>query len=285
MQAITLGTGSPLPDPNRAGPSSLVRAGGLDLLFDCGRGVLMRMAAVPVGIGGVAGVFLTHLHSDHVADLSDLITTQWISSFSPTPMRVFGPEGTQSYVDRTLALMSDDVGYRVGHHADLTWEPIIEVTEIPTRDPLDPSSAAEVVFEQDGVRVLAAPTDHRPVHPTVGFRVEHDGRSVVIAGDTKPCAGLDALCAGADLYVQTVIRRSAIEAIPLPRLLDVLDYHSDLAEAAATATRGGVGTLVLTHPVPAPAPGSDAAEEWVAETSEGFTGHVLIAEDLQVFEA
>ncbi|MGZ4759802.1 MAG: MBL fold metallo-hydrolase, partial [Acidimicrobiales bacterium] len=74
MQAITLGTGSPLPDPNRAGPSSLVRAGGLDLLFDCGRGVLMRMAAVPTGMAGVAAVFLTHLHSDHVADLSDIIT-------------------------------------------------------------------------------------------------------------------------------------------------------------------------------------------------------------------
>ena len=178
MQVITLGTGSPLPDPNRAGPASLVRAGGLDLLFDCGRGVLMRMAAVPVGAGGMAGVFLTHLHSDHVADLSDLITTQWISSFSPTPMRVFGPEGTQSYVDRTLALMSDDVGYRVGHHADLTWEPLVEVTEIPMRDPLDAASTADVVFEEGGVRVLAAPTDHRPVHPTVGYRVEHDGRSV-----------------------------------------------------------------------------------------------------------
>ena len=285
MQAITLGTGSPLPDPNRAGPASLVRAGGVDLLFDCGRGVLMRMAAVPVGIGGMAAVFLTHLHSDHVADLSDLITTQWISSFGPTPMRVFGPEGTQSYVDRTLAMMADDVGYRVGHHADLTWEPIVEVTEIPMRDPHDPSSTAEVVFEQGDVRVLAAPTDHRPVHPTVGFRVEHDGRSVVIAGDTKPCAGLDVLCVGADLYVQTVIRRSAIEAIPLPRLQDVLDYHSDLAEAADTATRAGVGTLVLTHPVPAPPPGSELADEWVAEAAEGFSGTVLIAEDLQVFEA
>jgi ribonuclease Z len=284
MQTITLGTGSPLPDPNRAGPCSLVRAAGLDLLFDCGRGVLMRMAAVPVGIGGVATVFLTHLHSDHVADLSDLITTQWISSFTPTPMHVVGPAGTRSHVERTLAVMSDDIGYRVGHHADLTWEPIVEVTEVPARDPHEAGIEPEVVFERDGVRVLAAPTDHRPVHPTLGYRIESEGRSVVIAGDTKPCAGLDGLCAGTDLYVQTVVRRSAIEAIPLPRLLDVLDYHSDLAEAAATATRGAVGTLVLTHPVPAPPPGSDQAAEWVTEAAEGFTGTVVIAEDLQVFE-
>jgi ribonuclease Z len=284
MQTIALGTGSPLPDPHRAGPCSLVRAGGLDLLFDCGRGVLMRLAAVPVGIAGVATIFLTHLHSDHVADFNDLVTTQWISSFSPTPMHVVGPVGTQGYVDRTLAMMSDDVSYRVGHHADLTWEPIIEVTEVPARDPHGAGIGTEVVFERDGVRVLAAPTDHRPVHPTLGYRVESDGRSVVLAGDTKPCPGLDALCAGADLYVQTVVRRSAVEAIPLPRLLDILDYHSDLAEAAATATRGGVGALVLTHPVPAPPPGSDLADEWVAEAAQGFSGPITLAEDLQVFE-
>ena len=284
MQAITLGTGSPLPDPHRAGPATLVRAGGLDLLFDCGRGVLMRMAAVPVGVAGLTGVFLTHLHSDHVTDLGDLITTQWIGSFAPAPLRVYGPEGTGAFVERSLALMSDDVGYRVGHHEDLTWEPSVEVVEVPHRDLADPG-APQVVLEQDDVRILAAPTDHRPVHPTVGYRIEHDGRSVVIAGDTKPCPGLDSLCAGADLYIQTVVRRSAIEAIPIPRLLDVLDYHSDLAEAAATATRGEVGALVLTHPVPAPPPGSDLAAEWVAETSEGFSGTVAIAEDLMAFEA
>jgi len=285
VQAITLGTGSPLPDPNRAGPATLVRAGGLDLLFDCGRGVLMRLSAVPVGVGGLATVFLTHLHSDHVSDLNDLITTHWITSMAPTTLRVVGPEGTQAFVDRTLAVMRDDIGYRVGHHEDLTWEPMVEVTEIPERDPADADGGSTVVFEQGDVRVLAAPTDHRPVHPTVGYRVESEGRSVVLAGDTKPCAGLDALCAGADLYIQTVVRRSAIEALPLPRLLDVLDYHSDLAEAAATATRAAVGALVLTHPVPAPPPGSDLAAEWVAEAAEGFAGTVLLAEDLQVFDA
>jgi ribonuclease Z len=85
--------------------------------------------------------------------------------------------------------------------------------------------------------------------------------------------------------VQTVVRRRAIEAIPLPRLLDVLDYHSDLAEAAATATRAGVRTLVLTHPVPAPPVGGPLEAEWVAEVvAGGFTGEVVVAHDLQSFE-
>jgi len=275
MQVVTLGTGCPIPDPDRAGPATLVRAAGLNLLFDCGRGVLMRAAAVPVGPSGFAAVFLTHLHSDHVSDLNDVITMQWATSMAPAPLRIVGPVGTAAFVERTLAMLRDDIGYRVTHHDDLTWEPMVEVTEVTDG----------VAFEANGIVVVAAPTDHRPVHPTVGYRVEAEGRVVAIAGDTKPCEGLDRLCAGADIYVQTVVRRSAIEAIPLPRLLDVLDYHSDLAEAAATATRAGVRALVLTHPVPAPPVGSALEAEWVDEARAGFGGDVVLAHDLQVFEA
>ena len=46
MQVIILGSGSPLVVPDRAGPATLVRIGKMDLLFDCGRAVLMRGAAV-----------------------------------------------------------------------------------------------------------------------------------------------------------------------------------------------------------------------------------------------
>ena len=88
------------------------------------------------------------------------------------------------------------------------------------------------------------------MRPTVGYRFEHDGAVVVCAGDTVPCEGLDRLCAGADVYVQTVARRSVVEAIPAPRLQDMLDYHSDLDQAGQTAARDGVGTLVMTHLVP-----------------------------------
>ena len=274
MQVITLGTGCPLPDPDRAGPATLVRTAGMNLLFDCGRGVLMRAAAVPVGPSGFTVVFLTHLHSDHVTDLNDIITMQWATSMAASPLRIVGPVGTAAFVDRTLAMLQDDIGYRVTHHADLNWEPMVEVTEVTDG----------VVWEADGVRVLAEPTDHRPVHPTIGYRIESEGAVVAIAGDTKPCDGLDRLCADADLYVQTVVRRSAIEAFPIPRLVDVLDYHSDLAEAAGTATRNRVGTLVLTHPVPPPPSGSDLAAEWVAEAAAGFAGAVVLADDLQVFD-
>ena len=124
----------------------------------------------------------------------------------------------------------------------------------------------------DGVvRVTAAPTDHAPVRPTVGYRVDDGGASVVIAGDTVPCAGLDELCAGADMLVHTVVRRDLLEPIELPRLNDVLDYHSTVEDAARTAARGGVGTLVLTHLVPAPRP--EAEQEWVGPGAGALRRH------------
>jgi ribonuclease Z len=100
----------------------------------------------------------------------------------------------------------------------------------------------------------------------------------VIAGDTVPCPGLDELCAGADMLVHTVVRRDLIEPIGLPRLTDVLDYHSDVEDAARTAARNGVGTLVLTHLVPAPQP--DAEHEWVERAAVHFDGTVVVARDL-----
>ena len=130
--------------------------------------------------------------------------------------------------------------------------------------------------------ITAAPTDHRPVAPTVGYRVTHDGRSVVIAGDTVPCEGLDRLVAGADVYVQTVIRDDIIRQIPMQRLQDVCDYHSNVADAARTAARAGVGTLVLTHMVPAPAPGAET--EWIDMAAEHFDGTILAPDDLGSIE-
>src|SRR5690606_38587772 len=153
IEVTLLGTGSPIPDPHRAGPSTLVRAGGATLLVDAGRGVLMRLAAAGVAANQLDAVLLTHLHSDHLTDLNDVVTTGWIMSMEPTTLRIFGPPCTREVVDATLAALRHDVGYRVQHHADLTCEPQVEVTELLEGTAIDEGS----------VRVTAAPTDHRPV--------------------------------------------------------------------------------------------------------------------------
>jgi ribonuclease Z len=270
IDVVLLGTGSPLPDPNRAGPSTLVRAAGRTFLVDCGRGVLLRAAAATAPPGALSALLLTHLHSDHITDLNDVITTRWVTSFAPSPLQLIGPPGTQEVVDGILASLRPDISYRLAHHEDLSWPPPVEVTEV-----------TDGVVHDDGlVRIVAAPTDHRPVAPTVGYRFEAGGRAVVLAGDTVPCEGLDQLCAGADALVITVIREDLLHAIGVPRLIDVCDYHSTVQQAAETAKRAGVATLVLTHCVPPIPPGAE--DQWKALAAETFAGEVVVAADLDV---
>jgi ribonuclease Z len=270
MEVVLLGTGFPLPDPDRAGPSTLVKVAGMHLLFDAGRGVLMRLRGADSGPIWVHTTFLTHLHSDHVTDFNDLVTMQWAMNLEPKPLRVIGPPGTAEFRDDTLKMLAPDIAWRIEHHADLKWEPNVRVTEV----------SEGVVLEENGVRIVAARTKHPPVEHTIGFRIEHDGRSVVIAGDTLPCDGLDSLCVGADVYVQTVLRRQLVEQIPAPRLREILDYHSSTEDAARTAAKAGVKTLVYTHMMPAPAPGTE--QDWINDAKQHFDGEVLMGSDLQV---
>jgi ribonuclease Z len=268
LDVVTLGTGSPIPDPNRGGSAILVRAAGATVLVDCGRAVVMRLAGAGVIPPMLDRVLLTHLHSDHITDLNDVITTRWVMSPVELPLPVTGPPGTARVIERTLAMLDDDVQYRLAHHADLTWRPTCDTTEMTDG----------VAWEAEGIRVVAAPTDHKPVHPTVGYRFEAEDKVVALAGDTIPCEGLDRLCAGADVYVQTVVRPDLVRAAPSPRFQDILDYHSSCDDAGRTAARAGVKTLVLTHPVPPPAPGTE--DEWVAQAATEFDGEIVLAHDL-----
>src|ERR1700752_3159537 len=131
IEVTLLGTGSPIPDARRAGPSTLVRAGGQTFLVDCGRGVQQRMTAAGVGANALTALLLTHLHSDHIADLGDVIITRWVTTFdpNPAPLPIIGPPGTAAVVDATMKAFGPDTGYRIAHHTDLTEPPRLEVHE------------------------------------------------------------------------------------------------------------------------------------------------------------
>ncbi len=101
------------------------------MLVDCGRGVLQRAAAIGVGANTFSALLLTHLHSDHIADLGDVLITRWVTTFTadPAPLPIIGPPGTAEVVEATLKAFGRDIGYRIAHHADLTAPPAVEVAE------------------------------------------------------------------------------------------------------------------------------------------------------------
>ncbi len=249
MDVVLLGTGSPIPHPERAGPATLVKAGGANLLIDTGRGVIMRLMGAGTPPPALSAILLTHMHSDHICDLNDVITTHWIMTPAPMPLKIYGPKGVAALVEATLAMLAFDVRYRMDHHDDLNAPPQVEAIE------LEPGDAF-----------------------TVGYRIEAGAASVAVAGDTIPCPELDAMCLGADVYVQTVIRRDLVERVPSQRFQDILDYHSTVEDAGRTAARAGVKTLLLTHYVPPILPGQE--DEWRALASAQFGGAVVLGPDL-----
>ncbi|MEM9466248.1 MAG: MBL fold metallo-hydrolase [Actinomycetota bacterium] len=268
MEITMLGTGSPIPDPNRAAPTALVKAGDTHLLLDAGRGVVMRMAAAGSMPPMLSAVLITHFHSDHIAALNDVITTHWVMTQEQATLRIFGPPGLADLVDRTLHMLEFDIGYRIAHHEELTEGPQIEVTELEPGD----------TFSVNDVTITTAATEHPPVFPTIGYRLEHDGTSVAMVGDTNPCDGVYELATGTDAYLQSVIRKDLVRQIPMEMIQDILDYHSDVVEAAQTAAKVGAKRLLLTHMVPAPP--VDQYDEWIALAREHFDGEIVMGDDL-----
>jgi ribonuclease Z len=223
----------------------------------------------------VSTILITHLHSDHITDLNDLVTTRWIMMPVNVPLKVVGPVGTRQVVDAMLHMLTLDQGYRHAHHEDLRANgPLtVDVVEVGPGE----------TFSIGEVTVSTHATDHRPVDPSIGFRIEHDGKVAALAGDTIPCPGLDDLCRDADVYVQTVIRDDQVKQLAslLPnsqRFLDILDYHSTVAQAGQTAARNNVKTLMLTHCVPAVQPGQE--DEWIGAAREHFAGNIILGPDL-----
>jgi ribonuclease Z len=268
MDIVLTGTGSPLPDANRAGPSTLIKANDTHILVDAGRGVVMRMSGAGSMPPFLAAVCITHLHSDHICAFNDVMTMHWVMTQGNATLQVFGPPGTQKMVDDTLTMLAPDISYRIAHHEPLTQGPQVQVTELEPGD----------TFDVGEVSVTTAATVHAPVKPTIGYRFTHQGASAALVGDTIPCEGVDELCKDADAYVQTVIDRATVESIPNVMMQDILDYHSGVIEAAQTASRTGAKRLVLTHMVPAPQP--DQYGAWIAKAAEHFDGEIVIGDDL-----
>ena len=279
MKITLLGTGSPIPDPDRAGPCTLVQAGTQNIMIDCGRAAIMRLLGAGVLPGMVSTILITHLHSDHITDLNDLVTTRWVMMPVNIPLKVVGPTGTRQVVDAMLNMLTLDQGYRHAHHEDLRANgPLtVDVVEV----------GAGESFSIGEVTVSTHATDHRPVDPSIGYRIEHDGKVAALAGDTIPCPGLDDLCQNADVYVQTVIRDDQVKQLAslLPnsqRFLDILDYHSTVSQAGQTAARNNVKTLMLTHCVPAVQPGQE--DDWIGAAREHFSGNIVLGPDLTFAE-
>jgi ribonuclease Z len=199
MRVTLLGTGTPILNINRFGMSTLVEAGGLKLLFDAGRGAAMRLHQAKVPLREITAIFVTHLHSDHIAGIPDVYATAPLippGAGRRVPLEIWGPQGIAD-VARGVELM-----FTANNRIRLTEKELVpEVTKIATHD-VPPDGGA--VFQKDGVVVTAFLVDHGHAKPAYGYRIDHDGHAVVLSGDTIYTPNLIQRAKGVDLLVHCV---------------------------------------------------------------------------------
>lgn len=274
MQLTLLGTGCPAVHAERYGPAQIVRHGDMTLLVDCGSGVTQRMAQAGISGRDIDAVLLTHMHSDHVVDLFQLVISSWHQG-RDRPMRVFGPQGTYAYVDGVVSLWQSEMERRIEHERRPSAVALqTEVNEI------NPGETVEF----GAMRVRAVEVDHKPVRHAYGYVFETDEAKLVISGDTRPCDALTEAARGADLLLHEVFVHREMKVEEGVRTAETIDqvasYHTLSSDVGKVAAKAGVKWLALTHFVP-PDCGQAALHK---EVKQDFSGPVTICEDLMTLD-
>ena len=272
IKVTLLGTGNPPPVMNRFGPSTLVEAGGQKFLFDAGRGALQRLRQIGVRWQDVGGVFLTHLHSDHVVGFPDLWLTGWLVSRRDIPLPVWGPRGTRKMMSYLEQAYDYDIRIR------------------PYGDQISPDGAvllAEdigegVVYEKEGVKITAFEVDHTPVKPAFGYRIDHAGRSVVLSGDTRISENLIRYSQGVDVLIHNVAAPETLLRAGLSpeRAQSIIAHHTTAEEAGLVFSRTKPNLAVYSHIVLPTA----TEQDLIPPARKTYSGPLEVGEDLMVIE-
>lgn len=269
IKVTLLGTGTPQPIMKRFSVSTLIQAGSENLLFDAGRGCLQRLLQINVTYASINGLFLTHLHSDHIVGIPDLWLTGWIISRRARPLMVFGPTGTKAMMNKLRKAFAFDIKMRVEDDKRSEEGSKFLVKEI----------REGVVYERNGVKVIAFLVDHYPIVPAFGYRIEYNSHSVVLSGDTRYSENLVKYAKGADLLIHEV----AIAPDTLSKLdpqYNILMHHTTPEQAAKVFNQVHPKLAVYSHIVKIHGLNE---EDIMKKTKTNYAGPVIMGEDLMSF--
>jgi len=292
LHVVLCGTGSPLPDANRAQACTAIVAGDEFVLVDTGSGSWRKVATNNLPAQNLSAVLLTHFHSDHIGDLGEVVMQSWAAGRTQK-LNVYGPPGVEKVVAGFAQAYALDTDYRVLHHGDkLMPRATAGATAQPVK--LKSDDAPALVFERNGLKVLAFKVNHDPVSPAYGYRFEYKGRVVVVSGDTAKSDNLAKQAAGADLLIHEVIAKNLVQFVATnfenagnqrrAKLShDIITYHTSPVEAAEVAAAAKVETLVFTHIIPSP--NNPQIEQALTRgVSDVFNGKVVLGNDGMRFD-
>ncbi len=244
MELTLLGTGCPKVDFKRFGPSNLVSTDKTKILIDCGSGVTQRLDQIKVSPADIDALFLTHLHSDHVVDIYQLIISSW-HSYRTKPWIIYGPKGTKKFVKKMMDAWEDERTLRIKYEARSSIRAFnIIVKEFRTLGKIKIKDLKIQYFE----------VDHKPVKFAYGFNFIHGDKKLTISGDTRPCENIMKYAYKADVLLHEVFIDGELKETNKMRskktLHNVRSYHTPSSLLGKIAKLTNCKKLVLTHLVP-----------------------------------
>jgi ribonuclease Z len=284
LHAILLGTGMPIPNPERAAASTLIIAGGKTFMVDTGFNSVQRL--VENGYQQADHILFTHFHLDHYGDLDRMFFNRGTAGASE-PQSVLGPKGTKDIVQKVVEAVAIDEKYRIDHHGE-HWPVKSMQASVQEFDP-------GVIFEKDGVKITMFLVDHEPIETSVGYRFDYEGKSIVVSGDTKKSASLIAAAKDCDILIHEAMNDRILNAV-LPGLKranprqgamieDLMEVHTPTSDVAEIAKEANVKKLVLTHLVPSIAPVDAQEKNFVRGMDKIYTGPIVVGRDSMTFTA
>ena len=257
LSAIVCGSRSPFPDRDRAEACILIKAGSDFYVIDIGAGSAMNLQMWPIDLSKLKGVFLSHLHSDHMSDLPGLHFNSWLAG-RPSKLKVYGPEGIENLTQGFEQAYALDTKFRVEHHG----EEILPLS-VAGYDPITLNSEGEIIINDGNLKVTAFSVIHEPIDPAFGYRFDYKGRSIVISGDTLYSKNLvnnskkvDVLFHDAiSLDTVHIMREVAFEQNnkTITKVLDdIQTYHENTIRVAELANEIEAGYLIYYHLIPSP---------------------------------
>jgi ribonuclease Z len=280
FRVTLLGTGVPIPSPERFGPSTLIEAGDHIILIDAGRGATIRLFQIGVPIGRIDALLLTHFHSDHTVGIPDLWLTGWLSSYfgaRQKPFHVIGPTGTSELMRHLEAAYSRDVEIRIEdeklarEHATITTEEFVE---------------DGVVYQAGDLRIIAFTVDHgAAIKPAYGYRIEYQSRVAVISGDTRYNENVVKYGTDADLLIHEVAMARP-ELLDEPHIQRIVNHHTTPRGAGLVFARTRPKLAAYTHLVMLASESvvAPSIQDLIAQTRETYAGPLEVGEDLLSFE-
>ena len=276
-RVVLLGTaGGPALRPGRSSPAAAVVVDDVPYLVDCGYGVGRQLVDAKLGVTSMRAIFITHHHSDHNADLGNLLVLAWASGLR-TRIDAYGPPLVNDLVELALRYHAYDIAIRIPDEGRVDPATLFVPHEI---------GGPGLVYSDDRVRVEALLVPHPPVVPAYAFKFTTADRTIVFSGDTAYSEALAAFARDADVLVHEVLLESALDRLlklvpNASRLREhIVAGHTEAADVGRIAALANVKHLVLSHFVPSYDPTLTDAD-WSQPVRRHFAGTLTLGSDLQ----